>query len=186
MLNTSSALSFTASRHFPIGTPLALQALHDAGRAGQRKAFMDTFFAESNPPTFTAAIRWRGHDPSVDLETRYPGFRDKVEAARFAAGACDSSPQALHLRFDGALPSISLVLGQGRCVDSPYDLVIVWTSSPDGRHPSQPHPFADLVDYPSACGNYRRIGCAVLDPDGSPVSIVIDFENADRLEVTGL
>jgi len=143
---------------------------------------MDTSFAESNQPTFTAAIRWRGPDPSVDLETRYPGFRGRVEAARFAAGASGTSPQGLRLRPDG----ISLQLGHEGYVDYPYDLTIAWIRSQGGKGPFESHPLSDLLGVPSALGDYRRVGCAVLSPDGSPISIVIDFDNADRLEVRKL
>ncbi|HEX7501716.1 MAG TPA: hypothetical protein VF524_15660 [Polyangia bacterium] len=131
-------------------------------------------------PSFTVAIRWRGSEHSVDLETRHPGFRDRVEAARFAAGVSNTSPQRLRLRPDG----ISLLLGQQGYVDFPYDLITVWIRPRPDAEAFEARRFCDLEAWPSAPGNYRRVGYAVLGPGGSPVSLVIDFDNADRLSIT--
>jgi hypothetical protein len=140
---------------------------------------MRTSLDDKRPPTFTAAIRWRGPDPLVDLETRHPGFRNPEEASRFADGSTGNSPQRLRLRAHGVL----LVLGTGDWVDYPYDLFTVWVRRQSDAGTYEPHPFSQLTGYPSALGDYRRAGYAVLGPGGSCISLVIDFDNADRLTI---
>jgi hypothetical protein len=130
-------------------------------------------------PPFTAAIRWRGPDPAVHLETRHPGFKDVETAAAFAAGSSDSSPQGLRL----VLERVALLLN-GEHLNFPYDLTTAWIRASDDRLVFESHPFSYLASYPSAQGEYKRVGYAVLGPDGSPVRMVTDFDNADQLCVT--
>lgn len=132
----------------------------------------------NDQPRYTAAIRWRGPDPAVHLETRHPGFKDVEAAASFAAGNTDSAPVALRLVWS----QVSLLLN-GDYVNFPYDLITAWVRPAEGKLAFERRSFSDLGDYPSARGEYRRVGYAVLGPDGSPVRMVIDFGNADRISI---
>jgi hypothetical protein len=134
---------------------------------------------QSERPNFTAAIRWRGPAPDVHLETRHPGFRDAEAACDFAGGGAGNSPQGLRLG-----PTRVELIIDGRPVNYPYDLTIAWMRPSDGTRAFAAHPFRDLADRPDAQGEYKRVGYAVLGPDGSPVRMVIDFDNADRLSIS--
>jgi hypothetical protein len=131
--------------------------------------------------TFTAAIRWLGPDKAVQIETRHPGFEDLEVATSFAAGICNDSPKNLRLNNTDA---VMLLLGDGRQVDYPYDLVIAWISPTCGGRGFQSHRLSSLADHPDANGEYRRAGYAVLGSDGTPIRTVIDFDNADRIAIS--
>ena len=144
-----------------------------------RKGFpMQSSDDRNAQPTFTAAIRWRGPDPAVHLETRHPGFKDVEAAADFAGGNSDSSPRGLRLVRE----RVSLLLN-GDYLNFPYDLTTAWIRPSESKLGFESRPFSDLASYSSAQGEYRRIGYAVLGPNGSPVRMVIDFDNADRLSI---
>jgi len=139
---------------------------------------MQSSYDRKAQPTFTAAIRWRGPDPAVHLETRHPGFKDVETATDFAAGSSGCSPHGLRL----VLERVELLLN-GDSLNFPYDLTTAWIRPSDGKLTFESRPFSDLASHPSAQGEYERIGYAVLGPNGSPVRMVIDFDNADRLSI---
>ena len=129
---------------------------------------------------YTALIRWRGPDPAVELETKYPGFYDSREAALFAGSALPTSPH--RLRLSGT--RIDLLFGHGEYVNFPYDTLTAWIMTPpemsgDPRDPANPsrfqmHSHSALAAYRTAHGEYTRAWYAVLGPDGKPVRVEID------------
>jgi hypothetical protein len=136
--------------------------------------------AKSKQAEFTALICWRGPDPAIELETRYPGFHTPREAALFAASASKNSPQGLRLSAN----RIDLLLGNGTYVNFPYDTMTVWILSPPEfvNHPCehvrashfQMHSHLALAAYRSAYGDYQPVWYAVLGPDDIPVQVTIE------------
>ena len=130
---------------------------------------------------FTAAIRWRGPDPTIQLETRHPGFATEADAVRFAGGDTEASASALFLRPEG----IWLGLGTDGLVEYPYDYVVGWIRRSTEDRSFEMCDYRDVSRRPSSHGKYERAGYAILGPDGSPVREVIEFDNMPVLEVTG-
>lgn len=60
--------------------------------------------------TYTAIIRWRGPDPTLELVTRHPGFTSPEEAALYANGIPPPTPD-VSVRRSARLPSRSWVDG---------------------------------------------------------------------------
>jgi hypothetical protein len=142
---------------------------------------MQPLIDEPTRPTFTAAIRWRGPNPIVQLETRHPGFEDVEAATHFAAGFFHNSPQGLRLS-QGRVARIALLLSNGSYVDFPYDLTTAWIHPSSGHQAFESLPFSEVAAYPTANGDYKRIGYAVVGPDGSPVNMVIAFPVGSGLD----
>lgn len=165
--------------HFRGAQPLLKDPLVPPVTAAEREPPMQPSEDKNEQPSFTAAIRWRGPAPDVQLETRHPGFRDADAACDFAGGGASNSPQVLRL----GKGRVDLLIDQNY-VNFPYDLTIAWMRPSDGKRAFASHPFRDLADRPDAHGEYKRVGYAVLGPDGSPVRMVIDFDNADRLSIS--
>lgn len=142
-------------------------------------------------PKFTAVVRWRGPDPSIEIETRHPGFDTPEDAALFANAFGPNAPLALRL---ASVASVQLLKLDGRYVDWPAGRVTVWvlpsvaaaedelvvTSDED----FEPHQLTDFSIPSSAVGDYEQAQYGVLDGNGSPVDVVVDWDETDHLRVT--
>lgn len=142
-------------------------------------------------PTFTAVVRWRGPEPTIEIETRHPGFSSPEDAALFANAFSPNAPLALRL---ASKTSLQMLMLDGHYVDWPVGGVTVWVlrdaASPeaelaiaDDDH-FQPRPFTGFEFLPSALGDYEQAQYAVLDQKGSPVDVVVDWDERDHLRVT--
>ncbi len=144
-----------------------------------------------DPNGFTALIRWRGPDPTIEIETRHKGFPSPEEAALFANALAPAAPLVLRL---GSPEAPELLMPDGFYVPhSPADTT-VWTIP--GLSPSEfelvitddadfePYPFAGFPFDASARGEYEQAQYAVLAPDGSRVNVSVDWDDFDHLRVT--
>ncbi len=144
----------------------------------------------ANSASYTAVIRWRGIDPTVELETRQNGFSSPEEAALYANALTPTSPLALRISNEG-VPS--LLLPDGRYVPFLPSNVTVWTLSSTVQEKDeilvaddadfQPHRLTDFSLAPSAHGDYAQAQYGVLDHEGWPVDVVVDWDEADHLRV---
>lgn len=140
---------------------------------------------------FTAIIRWRGPDPTVEIETRHRGFASPEEAALFANALDQGAPLGLRL---GSLPEPELLMQDGYYVPYPAADTTVWTIpglsagefelvvTDDSDF--EPYPFAGFPFDASARGHYEQAQYAVLAPDGSRVNVSVDWDDFDHLRVT--
>jgi len=142
-------------------------------------------------PRFTALVRWRGPDPSIEIETRHSGFDTPEDAALFANAFSPDAPLSLRL---AARSSLQLLKADGHYVEWPTEGVTVWVLPPVAAavddlvvasdEDFEPYRFADLSIPTSALGDYEQGQYAVLDGNGSPVDVVVDWDETDHLRVT--
>jgi len=147
--------------------------------------------ANETRPFFTAIIRWRGPDPAIEIETRHPGFSTPEEAALFANVILPESPLGLRLASGGAL---ELLLPDGRYLALADGDVIVWRIPTRALHATdfvvandndfEPHPFSTYRPPRSALGDYEQAQYAVLDPNGTPIDVLVEWDEAEHLKVT--
>jgi hypothetical protein len=80
---------------------------------------------------FVVAIRWRGPDPKVQLQTKHSGFKTAHDAARFAGSNCEGTAHWLVLGPRGAWP----MSGKSEIVSVPQERIVgrVRVSSGDRR-----------------------------------------------------
>ncbi len=140
---------------------------------------------------FTAVLRWQGPDPSIEIETRHPGFDTPEDAALFANGLLPNAPIELHLVSRGLL---ELLKPDGHCVEWPAQGATVWALPADATKGDElvlasdddfkPHQFADFAFPPSAFGEYMQGQFAVLDRDGSPVDVVVELREHGHFRIT--
>jgi len=140
---------------------------------------------------FTALIRWRGPDPTLELETRHKGFPSPEEAALFANAFAPAAPLGLRL---GSAAAPELLMPDGLYVSHPPADTTVWTIP--GLSPTEfelvvtddadfePFPFAGFPFDASARGQYEQAQYAVFAPDGSRVDVTVDWDDFDHLRVT--
>ncbi len=140
---------------------------------------------------FSALIRWRGPDPTVEIETRHHGFDSPEEAALFANAFAPGAPLALRLR---AGEDVELLMPEGHYLPHPASDTTVWTIpglsaaefeitvTDDGDF--EPFPFAGFPFEGSAHGQYEQAQYAVLAQDGSRVNVTLDWDDFDHLRVT--
>ena len=142
-------------------------------------------------PTFTAVVRWRGPDPTIEIETRHPGFSTPEDAALFANAFAPDAPLGIRLPRNNWL---LLLMPDGNYVRSLGTDITVW-AFPSGAsngddlavandNDFEPHPFANFGFPSSAFGDYDQAQYAVLDQEGAPVDVVVDFDEHDHLRVT--
>lgn len=144
-----------------------------------------------SPSSYTAVIRWRGPDATVELETRHDGFLVPEEAALFANALSTTSPLALRLSPD-VDPVLLLCDGQ----DVPFYAtgITVWSLMPSDTEEGELRVATDsdfeshrLLGFhlpASAYGEYEQAQYAVLDGTGTRVDVVVDWDEADHLRVT--
>ena len=84
---------------------------------------------------YTPVLRWKGPDPSLELEARHAGFAIPEEAAFFANSFAENSPERLKLGRTG----LRLFSVDGTSTSLTFELVTAWiaTRSPQ-RRSSQP------------------------------------------------
>ncbi len=140
---------------------------------------------------FTAVIRWRGPDPTLEIETRHGGFASPEEAALFANALAPAAPLGLRI---GASDTAELLMPDGNYVRHPTAETTVWTIP--GLSASEfevavtddadfePFPVAGFPFDASARGDYEQAQYAVLAPDGSRVNVSVEWDDFDRLRVT--
>src|SRR5512142_118468 len=80
--------------------------------------------ATKTPTGFTAIIRWRGPDPTLEIETRHKGFPSPEEAALFANALAPAAPLGLRL---GSAPAPELLMPNGLYVEYSTADTTVWT-----------------------------------------------------------
>ena len=142
-------------------------------------------------PTFTAVVRWRGPDPTIEIETRHPGFGTPEDAALFANAFSPNAPLGLRL---AAKSSLQLLRSDDHYLDWPGGEATVWVlpaAASTGNEvvvasddDLEAQPFADFPFPASAFGDYEQAQYAVLDQNGSPIDVVVDWDERDRLRVT--
>jgi len=142
-------------------------------------------------PTFTAVVRWRGPDPTIELETRHPGFRTPEEAALFANAFSPNAPLGLRL---SSKTDLRLLMVDGHYARWLVGEVTIWVltvfeSDSDGFVVANDNDFEakSFLEYPlppSAFGDYEQAQYGVVDPEGSPVDVSLDWDDQDRLRVT--
>jgi hypothetical protein len=140
---------------------------------------------------FTALIRWRGPDPTLEIETRHGGFASPEEAALFANALAPGAPLGLRL---GLPDAPELLMPDGYYVPYPPSDTTVWTIP--GLSASEfelvltddsdfePFPWAGFPFDSSARGDYEQAQYAVLAPDGSRVNVSVEWDDFDHLRVT--
>ena len=69
---------------------------------------------------FVVAIRWRGPDPKVQLQTKHSGFKTAHDAARFAGSNCEGTAHSLVLGPRGAWP----MSGKSEIVSVPQERIV--------------------------------------------------------------
>ena len=141
--------------------------------------------------TFTAVVRWRGPDPTIELETRHPGFRTPEDAALFANAFSPNAPLGLRLTSN---TDLHLLMVDGHYVRWLVGDVTIWVltvfeSDSDGFVVANDNDFEakSFLEYPlppSAFGDYEQAQYGVVDREGSPVDIILDWDDQDRLRVT--
>lgn len=141
--------------------------------------------------TYTAIIRWRGPDPSLELETRHPGFGSPEEAALYANGIPPGAPSLLHLASDG---TAILVLNDETEIPCPPDRLTVWSFPANSvgtddvtvvyDEDFEPCPQGELEIRYSAHGDYTQAQYGVLDPYEAPLDVRVDWDSSNRLRVT--
>jgi hypothetical protein len=141
--------------------------------------------------TFTAVVRWRGPDPTVEIETNHPGFATPEDAALFANAFSPDAPLGLRL---GANASVMLVMTDGRYLPWYAADTTVWTIPPDEISSEdttlvddgdfQPQPFSTCSFPPSAVGEYQQAQYGVFDDQGAPVNLSMDWDETDHLRIT--
>lgn len=141
--------------------------------------------------TYTAIIRWRGPDPALELETRHPGFTSPEEAALYANGIPPRTPDGLHLFSDG---SAVFVLDDDTDVPCNPEQLTAWALPPncrtiDGLTIVDDDDYellnrGELVIRFAAHGDYVHAQYGVLDPNGMPVDVRLDWDDNNRLRVT--
>jgi hypothetical protein len=148
--------------------------------------------------SYAALIRWRGPDPTIEIETRHPGFATAEEAALFANALAPAAPIGLRLRPD---QSIHLLLADDRVVRLADGKVVLWHLQPQAPHPSRqpddpsrllvandtdftPLPWGEIQLIPAAHGDYEPAQYGVRGPDGTPVDVLIDWDEEHHLRVT--
>jgi hypothetical protein len=148
---------------------------------------------DTNPtnPRFTAIIRWRGPDPTIELETRHDGFPSPEEAALFANVIPPETPLALRL---AAGPTVELLQPDGRYVSFPATDASVCRLPPGAFRTDElvvandndfePHALSEFLFPPSALGDYDQAQYAVLDQAGRPLDVVVEWDEAEHLKVT--
>jgi hypothetical protein len=140
---------------------------------------------------FTAVIRWRGPDPTLEIETRHGGFASPEEAALFANALAPAAPLGLRITPSDAA---ELLMPDGNYVPHSNAEATVWTIP--GLSASEfelvvtddddfePFAFAGYPFDDSARGDYEQAQYAVLAPDGSRVNVSVEWDDFDRLRVT--
>jgi hypothetical protein len=140
---------------------------------------------------FTALIRWRGPDPTLEIETRHKGFPSPEEAALFANALAPAAPLGLRI---GSPDAPEVLMPDGFYISHPPADTTVWTIP--GLSPSEfelvvtddadfeAFPFAGFPFDDSARGQYEQAQYAVLAPDGSRVNVSVDWDDFDHLRVT--
>lgn len=141
--------------------------------------------------TYTAIIRWRGPDPTLELETRHTGFASPEEAALYANGVPPRSPALLHLLADG---SAVFVLNDETEVACQPDQLEAWAipaNSGAAEGPMvvvdddyQPLAQGQLVVCFAAHGDYLQAQYGVFDANEVPVDVRVDWDDTDHLRVT--
>jgi hypothetical protein len=142
-------------------------------------------------PTYTAIIRWRGPDPTLELETRHPGFVSPEEAALYANGIPPRTPSFLHLESDG---TAVFILNDDTETPCSAELLSAWALSPncevaDGLIIANDDDFELLprgmleLRY-AAHGDYIQAQYGVFDSNGFPLDVLVDWDNENRLRVT--
>jgi hypothetical protein len=138
--------------------------------------------------TFTALMRWRGPDPTIEIETSHPGFATPENAALFANGFSPNTPVELRLWSDSTL---DFLLASGDYVRWHGGDVKVWALAPAAGEPIaaidsefEAKPFADFRFPATAFGDYRQTQYAVLDQKGNPIDLVVDWDEKSRLRIT--
>jgi len=142
-------------------------------------------------PTYTALIRWRGPDPSLEIETSHAGFASPEEAALYANGISPASPQGLHLSSDG---SATLHLGDHQEIPCRRDQMTIWAIAPEALAASDivvagdgdfvPVAISEIPLRSGAHGDYLQAQYGVLDQDDKPVDVQVTWDEAERLRVT--
>jgi hypothetical protein len=143
------------------------------------------------PTTYTAIIRWRGPDPALELETTHTGFPSPEEAALYANGIPPRTPTGLHLFPDGSAVFMLNDYTETPC--SPEQLTI-WALPSDILATSDVivandndfapvHPGELAVRF-SAHGDYLQVQYGVLDANGAPLDVQIDWDDGNHLRVT--
>ena len=140
---------------------------------------------------FTALIRWRGPDPTLEIETRHGGFASPEEAALFANALAPAAPLGLRITSSDAA---ELLMPDGYYVPHPIAETTVWTIpglsasefelvvTDDADFES--FPFAGFPFDASAQGDYEQAQYAVVAPDGARVNVSVEWDDFDRLRVT--
>jgi hypothetical protein len=141
--------------------------------------------------TFTAVIRWRGPDPTIELETRHPGFRTPEDAALFANAFFPNAPLGLRLT---SKTDLHLLMVDGHYVRWLVGDVTIWVltvfeSDSDGFVVANDNDFEakSFLEYPlppSAFGDYEQAQYGVLDNEGALIDIILDWDDQDRLRIT--
>jgi hypothetical protein len=142
-------------------------------------------------PTFTAVVRWRGPDPTIELETRHPGFRTPEDAALFANAFSPNAPLGLRL---ASKTDLQLLMVDGHYFRWIGGEVTVWAltvfeSDSDGFIIANDNDFEakSFLEYPfpaTAFGDYEQAQYGVLDHEGELVDLVLDWDDQDRLRIT--
>jgi hypothetical protein len=142
--------------------------------------------------TFTAVVRWRGPDPTIELETRHPGFRTPEDAALFANAFSPNAPLGLRL---ASKTELHLLMVDGHYARWLGGDVTVWVLPLDESSTAGDLVVANDNDFeaksfleyrlpPSAFGDYEQAQYGVLDHEGAPVDIILDWDDQDRLRIT--
>ncbi|MGD0836985.1 MAG: hypothetical protein ABSB49_10130 [Polyangia bacterium] len=146
---------------------------------------------------YTALIRWRGPDATVEIETRHRGFADAEAAALFANALAPAGAIGLRLRADHA---IDLLLANDGVVRLTEAEVVLWRLPPEPTFSSrresdsrelafandadfERRPWDEIQRIPSARGDYEQAQYGVLGPDGLPVDVLIDWDEEHHLQV---
>ena len=140
---------------------------------------------------FTAVLRWRGPDPSIELETRHQGFQNPEDAALFANSISEYSPACLKREPTG----LRLFIADGKIKPLTFDLVTAWIADLPQDESGIPiiddsdfQPFlgslARLPERHTAHGNYEIAQFAVLGPDEKPIQVSVSKDDEEHLRVT--
>ena len=140
---------------------------------------------------FTAVLRWRGPDPSIELETRHQGFQNPEDAALFANSISENSPACLKLEPTG----LRLFIEDGTIKPLTFELVTAWIADiPQDEgdiliaDDSDFQPFhgslARLPERLTAHGDYEIAQYAVLGPDQKPIQVSVSMVDEEHLRVT--
>ena len=141
--------------------------------------------------TYTAIIRWRGPDPTLELETRHPGFQSPEEAALYANGIPPRAPVGLYLDPEGT--AIFLLNDDTEMPCPPEQLMALVVSQDCGDvddvtvvydEDFELLPRGELVIRYAAHGDYLQAQYGVLDANEIPLDVRVDWDDTNRLRVT--